>query len=154
QEIVAGRFREDLYFRLVVITVRLPPLRERVGDALLLARHFLELLADRYNSPAAGFTEQAMRAIAGYPWPGNVRELENEIARAVVLGQGETKIGISALSPHVRVFADRSELSHGGDAPALAQAISMLEAGSSIDEVLSVYETRIIEEALRRAGDN
>ncbi|MFT3776376.1 MAG: sigma-54 dependent transcriptional regulator [Minicystis sp.] len=82
-----GAFRKDLYFRLRVIELRLPPLRERGGDALVLARHFLDRAAARAGVPVPQITPEAERALLAHPWPGNVRELENAVERAVVLGE-------------------------------------------------------------------
>jgi two-component system NtrC family response regulator len=83
-----GSFREDLYFRLGVIRMSLPPLREREGDVTLLAKAFLERYVDENRKKIKGFTDQAMDAIEQYAWPGNVRELENRIKRAVIMAEG------------------------------------------------------------------
>lgn len=83
-----GRFRQDLYDRLAVLLVPLPPLRERGDDVLLLAEHFLEEEARRYQRPVVGLSAPARRRLQEYPWPGNVRELRNVITRAVLFGQG------------------------------------------------------------------
>ena len=82
------RFREDLYYRLNVITIRVPPLRERREDIRLLAQHFLRFYAAKNNRKLEGFTDEALRRLEAYAWPGNVRELENVIERAVVLARG------------------------------------------------------------------
>ncbi len=87
-EVSMGRFREDLYYRLNVVPVTLPPLRERTGDSLLLADHFLKKLAKRNNRDIKGFSIEAQELLVKYPFPGNVRELENAIERAVVLAKG------------------------------------------------------------------
>ncbi len=84
-----GIFREDLYFRLAVINVTLPPLREREGDALLLAKAFLDRCAAESRKRITGFTPQATYAIEHYEWPGNVRELENRIKRSVIMADGK-----------------------------------------------------------------
>jgi two-component system NtrC family response regulator len=83
-----GSFREDLYFRLGVILMSLPPLRERGGDVILLAKAFLERYGDENRKKIKGFTDQALDAIEQYAWPGNVRELENRIKRAVIMAEG------------------------------------------------------------------
>ncbi len=83
-----GSFRNDLYFRLGVISISLPPLRERKGDVLLLAKAFLERYADENTKNIKGFTPQAIDAIEQYEWPGNIRELENRIKRAVIMAEG------------------------------------------------------------------
>ncbi len=89
EEVKAGRFREDLYYRLNVITVTLPPLRERKEDIPLLAHHFLDRFARENGRPLKGFSEKAMEQLRRYDWPGNVRELENAIERAALLARGE-----------------------------------------------------------------
>jgi transcriptional regulator with GAF, ATPase, and Fis domain len=100
-EVQAGRFREDLFYRLHVFPVRLPPLRERREDIPLLAAHFLEKHARAYRRELAGLDPEALRTLTGYPWPGNVRELENAIERAVAVASGaELKLG--DLPPEVR----------------------------------------------------
>ena len=81
----AGRFREDLFYRLNVFPIRMPPLRERAEDILLLAAHFLDKYARIYQRPLEGFDPDALRALASWPWPGNVRELENVVERAVAV---------------------------------------------------------------------
>jgi DNA-binding NtrC family response regulator len=86
----AGTFREDLYYRLNVFTIDLPPLRGRRGDVAKLAHHFLEHFARQMNKRVRGFSPDAMHALKAYDWPGNVRELENAIERAMVVTQGET----------------------------------------------------------------
>jgi two-component system NtrC family response regulator len=83
-----GRFRDDLYYRVAVVTVPLPPLRERGEDVFLLARAFLERESAQSRKKITGFTPEALRAIEGHPWPGNVRELENRVRRAVVMSDG------------------------------------------------------------------
>lgn len=83
-----GRFREDLYYRLCVVTIAVPALNERGSDIALLARTFLMKFADEQKRPLKGFTPQAMQALMAHNWPGNVRELENRIKRAVVMAEG------------------------------------------------------------------
>src|SRR5205814_716893 len=82
------RFREDLYYRLNVITLNVPPLRERREDVRVLAQHFLRIYAAKNNRTLEGFTDEAMRRLEAYAWPGNVRELENVVERGVVLARG------------------------------------------------------------------
>ncbi len=85
KEIRAGRFREDLYYRLNVIQIHVPPLRERGEDVTLLAQHFLKTVAAEYQKQLRGFSPQALKLVREYHWPGNVRELENKIRKAVLL---------------------------------------------------------------------
>ena len=94
--IQAGDFREDLYYRINEATITVPPLRERHGDSLLLARAFVERFAQQLKRPIKGFTPQAIEAIEGYDWPGNVRELENRVKRAVIMADN-TQITVDDL---------------------------------------------------------
>jgi len=127
--IAAGRFREDLYYRLRVVEVRLPPLRERASDIPLLARHFLEKLGSRLGRRAEGVSGEAMQLLLAYPWPGNVRELEHALERAIVVASSSL-VTSGDLPPEVR----------GGRA-----------AGRRIDD-LPLPER--IRRALERAGGN
>ncbi len=88
QAVAEGRFRQDLFYRVNVINVELPSLRERVGDIQLLAEHFLREVAEDAGKDVKGFTEEALQALQRYHWPGNVRELQNVVERAVLLGKG------------------------------------------------------------------
>jgi two-component system, NtrC family, response regulator len=88
QSVQEGRFREDLYYRLGVVNISLPPLREREGDVLLLAKMMLRRYANESKRKITGFTPQAIRAIEDYHWPGNIRELENRIKRAAIMAEG------------------------------------------------------------------
>jgi DNA-binding NtrC family response regulator len=101
EEISKGNFREDLYYRLNVITIELPPLRERGEDVLLLAEWFLTSYSKRYNKTIKGFTKETQEALLNYNWPGNVRELENIVERAVVLCR-EQEITMQLLPTDIR----------------------------------------------------
>jgi DNA-binding NtrC family response regulator len=140
QEVQSGRFREDLYYRLNVITIELPPLRERREDVPLLATHFLQLYAEENKRTVQGFSAPAMDALAGYHWPGNVRELENAVERAVVLCRGDT-IELDELPQAVR--------SEG--APATPPQ-ELPPDGLDFRQVVGAYQTRLIREALRQSG--
>src|SRR5205809_418978 len=94
------RFREDLYYRLNVITLTVPPLRERREDVRVLAQHFLRVYAAKNNRRLEGFTDEAIRRLEAYAWPGNVRELENVIERGVVLAQGAL-MDVTDLPPEI-----------------------------------------------------
>lgn len=101
-----GQFREDLYYRLSVVTIVVPPLRERQEDIPLLAQHFVKQFSDRYAIPGLSITEEALEKLGQYNWPGNVRELQNVIERVSVLARS-SKIGIDELPPEVLSSASR-----------------------------------------------
>jgi DNA-binding NtrC family response regulator len=101
--VAEGRFRQDLFFRLNVITVPVPPLRARPGDILLLARHFLETFAARSSRPVTGITPAAAERLLAYTWPGNVRELQNSIERAVALTRND-HITVEDLPEKIRAY--------------------------------------------------
>lgn len=103
-EVEERRFREDLYYRLNVINLKIPALRERKDDIQLLAMHFLKTYADKDRKEIEGFTEEAMLALTSYDWPGNVRELENAIERAVVFTGGKL-VPLSVLPQGISAFA-------------------------------------------------
>ncbi|MGO9832638.1 MAG: sigma 54-interacting transcriptional regulator [Polyangiaceae bacterium] len=102
KEVAAGRFREDLYYRLNVFPIRVPPLRERREDIPLLAEHMLARYVAELGKPAAGFSQQAMELLQAYDWPGNVRELQNEVQRLVIQIEGQAFITPDLLSPPIR----------------------------------------------------
>ena len=131
KEVEEGRFREDLYYRLNVISVPLPPLRTRLDDVTLLAHHFLEIYAAKNNKPMLGIAPEGMEVLCNYDWPGNVRELENVMERAVVLAR-EDHITVGDLPPKIRA--------NGGTARTLSIPI-----GTPLDEV----ERRLIHETLK-----
>src|SRR5450432_2367765 len=102
KEVAEGRFREDLYYRLNVFPIRVPPLRERREDIPLLAEHFLKRYGTEIGKPAAGFSQQAMELLQGYTWPGNVRELQNEVQRVMIQIDAGGFVIPDLLSPRVR----------------------------------------------------
>ena len=139
EEVAQKRFREDLYFRLNVITVEVPPLRDRVEDIPLLAAHFLERFAVRNRKSVRGFSPQALDCLLRYDWPGNVRELENAVERAVILCPGD-------LITERELPADFSR----GAAKTIAPGADAGLGGLPLGDV----ERLAIEETLRLAGDN
>lgn len=143
QEVEAGRFREDLYYRLNVLGLEIPPLRERCGDVVLLAESFLERIAGDYGRPIQGFSTDALAALTAHPWPGNVRELENSIERAVLLTHSNT-IEIESLPE--ALHEGRSESAEGrpaGTSPALDLG------GRNLKQALEHAERRFILQALQ-----
>jgi transcriptional regulator with GAF, ATPase, and Fis domain len=116
REVKNGEFREDLFYRLNVIPISLPPLRNRRNDIPMLSRHFLERFSDMQDKKIIGFTSEAMRRLLDYSWPGNVRELENTIEHAAVLAKSD-QVEVSDLPPPIRnfagVFQDESDTTIG-----------------------------------------
>ncbi|NWO07966.1 MAG: PEP-CTERM-box response regulator transcription factor [Alteromonadaceae bacterium] len=101
-----GEFREDLYYRISEITLDVPPLRERDGDALVIARSLLNSLGNQLDRPCLAFSEDAVRAITTYPWPGNVREMINKVKRAIIMADGKQ---ISAADLQLQIPEDTAE---------------------------------------------
>ncbi len=139
-----GEFREDLFYRLNVITLQLPPLRDRTEDIPLLARHFLRVYAEENGKAMNSISPAAFELLMDYRWPGNVRELENAIERAVVLSTGEV-LEVELLPPSVRSGAG------GLGASAQPAAAAALQNGSFWDAVSS-YERQLVIQALQSAG--
>ena len=131
------RFREDLYYRLNVITMTVPPLRERSEDIRVLAQHFLRVYAAKNNRRLEGFTDDAIRRLEAYAWPGNVRELENVIERGVVLTPGAL-MDMTDLPPEI-----------AGATP-LPEGVLSIRIGTPLAEV----EARLLEETLRATKGN
>jgi len=125
EEVAAGRFREDLYYRLAVVPLELPPLRDRDGDAELLADHFVARACERLNRPMCRLEPDAKELLALYRWPGNVRELENIVTRACVLNQGEpiTAEQLSAWLDQTKP----SDPSAGGSALPVGESLQEIE---------------------------
>jgi Nif-specific regulatory protein len=101
-EVAAGRFREDLYYRLKVFPIRVPPLRERREDVRPLALYFLERYTREIGKPIAGLSQEVLEALRSYDWPGNVRELENEVQRLVIQAEPGAIVGPELLSGEIR----------------------------------------------------
>jgi two-component system response regulator PilR (NtrC family) len=141
EEVRAGRFRQDLYYRLNVIRVEVPPLRGRREDIRPLAEHFLRQWAAEQNKDIRTLSPDALRVLEGYAFPGNVRELENVIERAVALAKGST-IGLGDLPPELAGAASQPT-------PAL---VGLPEEGCDIDEVMGEVERRLLLQALERSG--
>jgi two-component system response regulator PilR (NtrC family) len=138
-EVAAGRFREDLYYRLNVIQIALPSLRERMEDLPLLVHHFVERYAKELGKPVRGFSDSAMERLVAYRFPGNVRELENVVERAVALSRGEW-IEADALPPTLT------------DPPRPAGRERIAASGVKLEQLLDEFERGLLVEALERAG--
>ena len=141
-EVAAGTFRRDLYYRVNVVNIALPPLRDRLGDIGLLAEHFLRRYSRENAKPIAGFTEEGLHALRRYDWPGNIRELENCVERAVVLCRGG-RIGADDLPDEVAGRTAAGENNVRGQA-----------AATTLAESLSAAERQAIRAALAVCGGN
>jgi two-component system response regulator PilR (NtrC family) len=140
-----GSFREDLFYRLNVIPIRLPALRERADDVPLIAGHFLQKFTLEMAKPIRGFTEEAVGLLMAYPWPGNVRELENVVERAVAL-ESDGSIQAATLGEHLREGRPATPLAgKGTDEP-------IPSAGFKLEEHLQDIERMHLERALKQAG--
>jgi transcriptional regulator with GAF, ATPase, and Fis domain len=140
EEVARGRFREDLYYRLKVFPLRLPPLRERREDIAVLANHFLERYADEIGKPVGGFSQQALELMVGYNWPGNVRELQNEVQRLVIQlepGAFATPELLSARIRQVEGLVTRAGVTKG-----------------TLKDMMDAVEKYFLLEALREHGNN
>jgi DNA-binding NtrC family response regulator len=150
QDVASGRFREDLYFRLAVVTISIPPLREREADLPALAEHFLEKFRRELARERLRFSEEAIAAIRAHRWPGNVRELENSIERAAILADAD------AIEPiHLALDGGGRGDAAGAGWEALARA---LDASGGLDKISERARDRVervvIERALAEAGGN
>ncbi|HEY4184475.1 MAG TPA: sigma-54 dependent transcriptional regulator [Polyangia bacterium] len=137
-EVAAGRFREDLFYRLHVVPVEVPPLRERPEDIARLVTHFIAKLGPRTNPTVRGIDDAALARLAGYAWPGNVRELENAIEQSLVFAEGE-RIEVRALP----AFLKTASLDH---------ALALPQGNMSLTEILEDLERQLIQRAYDKAG--
>lgn len=144
-EVQAGRFRKDLYYRLAVITIDLPPLRERGEDILMLASHFLDKFNAKYGKAVRGIDDQAARNLLDYPWPGNVRELSHVIERAVLWSHGDR------LAEEQLALATSNQARPSTPHPPADLADGHLPA-EGID--LTSWERSLLEQALKESGGN
>jgi two-component system response regulator PilR (NtrC family) len=141
KEVAAGRFREDLYYRLNVVQIRVPPLRERPADVVPLARHFVARFADELGRPLMSLTTEVEQRLATYAFPGNVRELENAIERAVALSDSD-RIGVEVLPASLRGATSQ---------PGAEVSAQLPDAGIDLEAFLEATERRLILEALQRS---
>ena len=139
KEVALGRFREDLYYRLKVVTLEIPPLRERPGDIPLLAEHYLRAFSEDHGKPPVAMAPEAMEALARYPWPGNVRELKNQIESLVVFHQGD----------QIRLKDLPYELRSGASAP---PAEGRVQPRAGQPKTMAEIERQAILETLERTG--
>lgn len=144
-EVKAARFRKDLYYRLAVITIDLPPLRERGEDILMLATHFLDRFNTKYGKTVRAIDNRAARTLFEYPWPGNIRELSHVIERAVLWSHGER------LSVEQLALAPSPQIKPPDSLPAAGLAQGALPP-EGID--LAAWERSLVEQALTKSGGN
>ncbi len=147
----SGSFREDLLYRLDVVTIRLPSLRERRSDIPILVRHFLELLARDRHSPATEATPEAMRALCAWDWPGNVRELRNVLERAALLADRPGEIHLCDL-PAAIAAGSATDIDLPAPDPIATQPWDFGPAGANFYAELEAFERRMITQALRLAS--
>lgn len=132
-----GLFREDLYYRINVINITVPPLRDRKEDIPILVEHFLSRGCKEKNIPLRQFAKRGMEKLFEYPWPGNIRELENEIERLIVLSGDEIKISVDLLSPQIRDFGNKNQFKG-------------VRLAGKLKDSLEELEKTMIREGLRR----
>src|ERR1700758_4987315 len=146
KEIAEGRFREDLYYRLSVIPILVPPLRERREDIPLLARHFLESFRKTMEKPIEGISPEAMTRLESYDWPGNVRELENTMERAVAL-ESSREISLRVLPDRIAGYSGTSSPGAPG-----VQAEDFPVDGIDFEKEIAEAERRYLQAALEKAS--
>jgi DNA-binding NtrC family response regulator len=142
-----GQFREDLFYRLNVIPVAVPPLRDRREDIPLLVQHFLDKFRDDAPSGARRpitVSQEAMRRLMSFHWPGNVRQLENTVERAVAIGAGRSQIDVGDLLPELT----------DGDQSRFSSSLMLPEDGLDLDAFMSSIERELIQRSLERTGGN
>jgi two-component system NtrC family response regulator len=133
----AGRFREDLFYRLNVFQIALPPLQDRADDIPLLVEHFIQKYASRHGKPVTAASPEAVDMLMGHDWPGNVRELEHTVERAVILCSDETILQFQLPEPlHT-------------DSPQKPQGTLLPDEGTSIADALRAHERAMVIAALR-----
>ncbi len=159
KEVEQGRFREDLYWRLKVISINLPPLRERQEDIPALVEYFVGRFSEEYQTPIRYVAEAAMQKLKAHVWPGNVRELENCLRRAVLLSQGDV-----ILEEHLKLDTERQDFEGGGQAQLMAHIERKLDellpdiirfsGDKTHANVIDLVEKSLIAKVLRQCGHN
>lgn len=150
-EVTSGRFREDLYYRLQVVAINLPALRERASDVLILSRHFIDKFNRLYNRQIVGLSPDVQEIFLKYPWPGNVRELENLIERIFIL-EDEDVIQTHHLPDRILRSVRARGQGQGPSSGSREDAEADLTLG--FHEATAHFQKRLIEQALKAADDN
>ena len=143
----SGEFREDLYYRLNVVQVRLPPLRERTSDIPLLIEHFVKRFREKLKKEVVGASDAAMHRLLSHPWPGNIRELENVIERCILFSEGDQPAEVRAEVAGSASVAPPKTEQPPGDRPTPGLKEAVREAASKV-------ERELIVRALSQTGGN
>jgi DNA-binding NtrC family response regulator len=143
--VAEGSFREDLYYRLNVIPVKLPPLRERRDDIPLLVQHFLQRFSSELGRGPVTMSQEGMRRLMAYHWPGNVRQLENVVERSIAFSQGRPQVEVQDLT---------SEAYTAAPAPESSSNVAFPEEGVDFDTYIARIERDLIKQSLDRTGGN
>ncbi|HFC46711.1 MAG TPA: sigma-54-dependent Fis family transcriptional regulator, partial [Dissulfuribacter thermophilus] len=151
-EVMEGRFREDLYYRLNVIHIHVPPLRERPEDIPILVQYFLEKYSKEQGKPVQGISSYAMEALKNYPFPGNVRELENIVERSVALSSTNLILPESLSLARFKEGKKAPSQPMAKDPATLIDLVELPEQGLELDSTLDRLERRLIELAMERAN--
>jgi two-component system response regulator PilR (NtrC family) len=141
EQVREGYFREDLYYRLNVISIEIPPLRDRISDLPLLIQHFLDQYTEQFSRAPMRLSNEAALLLSSYQWPGNVREVENVIQRCVALSRSDD-VGTDTLPPEIRA---------SGESEGSALTLSVGPNGADLEKLVEHYERTLLESALSRA---
>lgn len=158
EAVKAGKFREDLFYRLNIYPVMIPPLRERTEDISLLVEHFLKKYHEKYNKKTLGVSGKALQALLKYKWPGNIRELENMIERGIILTDNNHSIDMKSFFPslsepsHPLNISSKGELGHSAEQNASQGDVINQLLDNEFD--LSQFEQQILESAMQKAEGN
>ena len=164
-DVQQGRFRSDLFYRIAVFPIKLPPLRERREDIPILAQRFVKRAAERQHKLVSGFDEAALAVFAAYSWPGNIRELQNEVEQAVALARDESLLSLQHISSSIRDSGtitghEQPKSVMGADLPSAtgdsvsSKRVAGSNGGVTFREARAVFEARFITDALASCDGN
>ncbi len=161
-DVKQGKFRSDLFYRIAVFPIKLPPLRARREDIPILVQRFVKRAAERQHKPVAGFDEASMAVFDAYDWPGNIREVQNEVERAVALAGEESQLGLEHISTSIRDSVAIAESTETISSPDLTSAtaagsqeeVSGNNGGTTFRKARAVFEARFITGLLARCDGN
>jgi two-component system response regulator AtoC len=152
--VAEGSFREDLFYRISVVPIILPPLRERGDDLLLLARNYVEEFNRKFNKKVKGFAKEAEEILRHYTWPGNVRELKNIIERIMILRDVGRLITPENIPAEIKVSAARDPVAPADDQLPLTSAADRIDYKLAVEKVTNKIKERILVRALELSGGN